>query len=203
MQVPGRLWGSLASCGRLAIGLLPLLLAAADEWPQFRGNPQLTGVAAGALPANLKLLWTYESGESIESSAAISGGSVYVGAQPGELLAIDLANRQAALEVQGAGRNRRVVSRGSRWRRLHRRFFGPAARRARRGRKGIVDLQNRGRDQVVARGGRRPRVDRLLRWQPVLPVRARWQAALDVHHLELRARHAVHRKRRHLPGRLR
>jgi outer membrane protein assembly factor BamB len=74
----------------LAIGLLPLLLTAAGEWPQFRGNPQLTGVAADALPANLKLLWTYESGDSIESSAAISGGSVYVGAQPGELLAIDL-----------------------------------------------------------------------------------------------------------------
>jgi len=35
----------------------PLLLAAADEWPQFRGNPQLTGVAAGTVPANLKLLW--------------------------------------------------------------------------------------------------------------------------------------------------
>ena len=71
--------------------ILPaLLLTAADEWPQFRGNPQLTGVAADALPANLKLLWTYESGDSIESSAAISGGSVYVGAQPGELLAIDL-----------------------------------------------------------------------------------------------------------------
>src|SRR6185369_17275343 len=91
MQVPGRLWGSLVSFGRLAIGLLPLLLAAADEWPQFRGNPQLTGVAAGTVPANLKLLWTYEAGESNESSAAISGGVVYVGAQPGELHAIDLA----------------------------------------------------------------------------------------------------------------
>ena len=112
-------------------------------------------------------------------------------------------NRQAALEVQGAGRHRRVVSRGSRWRRLHRRFFGPAACRTRRGRKGIVDLQNRGRDQVVARGDRRPRADRLLRWQPVLSLRARWQAALDVHHLELRARHAVRRRRCHLPGRLR
>ena len=29
---------------------------AADEWPQFRGNPQLTGVAPAALPANLKFL---------------------------------------------------------------------------------------------------------------------------------------------------
>src|SRR4030095_5447278 len=86
----GALGAACVSRGRLPICLLPLLLTAADEWPQFRGNPQLTGVAAAALPANLKLLWTYDSGDSIESSAAISGGSVYVGAQPGELLAIDL-----------------------------------------------------------------------------------------------------------------
>jgi outer membrane protein assembly factor BamB len=76
---------------------LPLLLAvagllsAADEWPQFRGNPQLTGVATGSVPANLKLLWTYDAGESIESSAAISAETVYVGSQSKDLLAIDLA----------------------------------------------------------------------------------------------------------------
>src|SRR5207302_5760821 len=66
------------------------LLGAADEWPQFRGNPQLTGVADATIGATLSLLWTYEGGESIESSAAISGGSVYVGAQSADLLAIDL-----------------------------------------------------------------------------------------------------------------
>ena len=70
------------------------LLAAAppaDEWPQFRGNPQLTGVAGGPVPATLKLLWTYDAGESIESSAAIAGGVVYVGAQSKDLIALDLA----------------------------------------------------------------------------------------------------------------
>src|SRR5215471_21842268 len=68
---------------------LPALLAASD-WPQFRGNPQLTGVTADAVPAALKLLWTYEAGDGIESSAAISGGTVYVGTQSADLLAIDL-----------------------------------------------------------------------------------------------------------------
>jgi outer membrane protein assembly factor BamB len=43
------------------------------------------------MPDSLKLLWTYEAGESIESSAAIYGGTVFVGSQKGELLAIDLA----------------------------------------------------------------------------------------------------------------
>ena len=74
----------------LLVFVMAGLVGAADEWPQFRGNPQLTGIAAGAAPANLKLLWTYEAGESIESSAAISGGTVYVGSQSKELLAIAL-----------------------------------------------------------------------------------------------------------------
>jgi outer membrane protein assembly factor BamB len=70
---------------------LAALLGAAEEWPQFRGNPQMTGVATGSVPANLKLLWTYDAGESIESSAAIAGGTVYVGSQSKDLLALDLA----------------------------------------------------------------------------------------------------------------
>jgi outer membrane protein assembly factor BamB len=70
----------------LAVGLL----GAADDWPQFRGNPQLTGVATGSVPADLRLLWTYDAGDSIESSAAISGGTVYVGSQSKDLLAVDL-----------------------------------------------------------------------------------------------------------------
>src|SRR5689334_18849187 len=63
---------------------------ASGEWSQFRGNPQLTGVAPTSLPANLKLLWTYEAGDSIESSAAIAGGAVYVGSQTADLIALDL-----------------------------------------------------------------------------------------------------------------
>src|SRR5215475_7699667 len=74
----------------LAILLLPLALLAGDEWPQSRATLKLPGAATTTLPATLKLLWTYEAGEAIESSAAISGGTVYVGVQPGELIAVDL-----------------------------------------------------------------------------------------------------------------
>src|SRR5205807_3968037 len=56
-----------------------------QDWPQFRGNHALTGVATSALPDTLKLLWTYEAGESIESSAAIVNGVVYVGSTNGNL----------------------------------------------------------------------------------------------------------------------
>src|SRR5579863_5101825 len=99
MRLPRTMWGRLPGVAglRLPVAALPsivLLLVSAlfavDEWPQFRGNPQLTGVAEGVVPAELKLLWTYEAGDSIESSAAISGGVVYVGAQTADLLAIDL-----------------------------------------------------------------------------------------------------------------
>ena len=64
--------------------------APADGWPQFRGNHQNTGVSTSPMPATFKQLWTYEAGESIESSAAIYGGTVFVGSQKGELVALDL-----------------------------------------------------------------------------------------------------------------
>jgi len=68
--------------------------APADAWPQFRGTPLLTGFSSSGVPGNLKLLWTFEAGEGIESSAAISGGTVFVGTQKGELVAVDLGSGQ-------------------------------------------------------------------------------------------------------------
>ena len=52
---------------------------AAADWPQFRNTPTLTGVASSPLPATLRLLWTYDAGAAVESSAAIVDGVVYVG----------------------------------------------------------------------------------------------------------------------------
>ena len=63
-----------------------------DNWSQFRGNQHLTGVSLSEVPTNLKLLWTFEAGESIESSAAIVGGTVFVGSQKGELVSLNLDN---------------------------------------------------------------------------------------------------------------
>src|SRR5262249_5013789 len=94
-SAPRRLAHGLDLAGKLARPLLltfliTALCIAADEWPQFRGNPQLTGVAPSAPPNTLKLLWTYEAGDSIESSAAIVDGTVYIGSQAADLLAVDL-----------------------------------------------------------------------------------------------------------------
>jgi eukaryotic-like serine/threonine-protein kinase len=63
-----------------------------NNWAQFRGNQSLTGVSQSNVPTSLKPIWTYEAGESIESSAAIVGGTVFVGSQKGELVALSLEN---------------------------------------------------------------------------------------------------------------
>ena len=62
----------------------------ADNWAQFRGNERLTGVSESKVPSDLKLQWTFDAGESIESSAAIVGGSVFVGTQKGDLVSLSL-----------------------------------------------------------------------------------------------------------------
>src|SRR5262245_33117787 len=62
----------------------------ANEWRQFRGSPTLTGISSSSVPTTLKVLWTYELGDIIESSAAIVGGVVYVGGGNGDLVALDL-----------------------------------------------------------------------------------------------------------------
>jgi outer membrane protein assembly factor BamB len=76
--------------------LFPCALRAQDtpatNWSQFRGNASLTGVSQSTVPAALKQLWTYEAGDSIESSAAIVGGTVFVGSQKGELVSLNLEN---------------------------------------------------------------------------------------------------------------
>ncbi len=64
---------------------------AGAEWAQFRGNPILTGVAKSAPAPNLKQVWEFEAGATIESSATIADGKVFVGVSSGDLLALDLA----------------------------------------------------------------------------------------------------------------
>jgi len=67
-------------------------ISPANEWRQFRGSPRMTGVSASTPPASLKVLWTYDAGDVIDSSAAIADGVVYVGGGAGDLLALDLAS---------------------------------------------------------------------------------------------------------------
>jgi outer membrane protein assembly factor BamB len=76
----------------LTLAISVMADAPAANWAQFRGNHSLTGVSQSNVPTSLKPLWTYELGESIESSAAIVGGTVFVGSHKGELVALSLEN---------------------------------------------------------------------------------------------------------------
>ena len=87
------------------------------QWPQFRGNHQLTGVSTSTVPKTLKLLWTYEAGEPVESSAAIADGVVYVGSGAGFLHAIDLATGKMRwkykVSPEGIGESSPAVANGT------------------------------------------------------------------------------------------
>jgi len=67
----------------------------AAGWPMFRGSAALTGVAGAPLGGTLSLRWSYEAKDSIESSAAIAGGTVYVGSMDGRVHAVDLGTGKA------------------------------------------------------------------------------------------------------------
>ena len=91
---PWPVFGVLLIAATLPIAGQTPRAAPANEWRQFRGTPRLTGASTSTPPATLKLLWTYDAGEVIDSSAAIAGGVVYVGGGDGDLIALDLASGQ-------------------------------------------------------------------------------------------------------------
>ena len=110
---------STAVCVALAVVALGAQApsgAPAEAWPQFRGSAALSGVSGAKLPDQLKVIWTYEAGDIIESSAAIADGVVYVGAQTGELHAVNLADGKASWKYKasadGIGESSPAVANG-------------------------------------------------------------------------------------------
>src|SRR6185503_6964973 len=68
-----------------------------DTWAQSMG------VSVSGVRRDLRVVWPYEAGESIESSAAISNGVVYVGSQSGELTALNLSNGSVRWKYKATG----------------------------------------------------------------------------------------------------
>ena len=80
------------------------------------GIPSLTGVSGARLPSSPELAWTHDAGDPIESSAAVSGGRVYVGTAGGELHAVDLESGALAWRYEAedaVGESSAAVSGGS------------------------------------------------------------------------------------------
>ena len=73
------------------------------DWSSFRGNPQLTGVSESQLPEKLDLLWAFQTGDMIESTAAIVDSTVYLGVSDGNLYAIDVNTGKSTWKYQVEG----------------------------------------------------------------------------------------------------
>ena len=77
----------------------------ANDWPLFRGDQGLTGIASGKLPEKLSLLWKFDAKGPVKASAVIGGGMAFIGGDDnakrgikGKLYAINLTNGKKAWE---------------------------------------------------------------------------------------------------------
>jgi outer membrane protein assembly factor BamB len=73
------------------------------DWPMFRGSSPLTGLSDAALPSTLKLHWSFQAKDSIESSAALVSGAAYFGSMDGSLYAVDLATGKLRWRYETSG----------------------------------------------------------------------------------------------------
>ena len=62
------------------------------DWPMFRGQPALTGIAGSTLPDRLGLLWTFKTAGPVKSSPALVQDRVFIGSDDGNLYALALAD---------------------------------------------------------------------------------------------------------------
>src|SRR5947209_4438950 len=76
-------------------------LAAAADWPVFRGSPRQDGVSADKLPAQLAELWQFKTGDSIEGAPVAAGGVAYVGSYDQHLYAVTLADGKQKWKFKG------------------------------------------------------------------------------------------------------
>lgn len=85
-------------CGWIAASVA--LAAAADalgpqpgdsEWPIFRGDAALKGIADAELSDNPQLQWSFATEGPVKSSPVIGGGRVFIGSDDGHLYALELA----------------------------------------------------------------------------------------------------------------
>jgi len=76
---------------------------AGGDWTQFRGDSALTGRAAAPLPRDLRPVWKFKAQAGIAGTAAIAGGTVYVGSLDGNLYALRLADGGLLFKVRAEG----------------------------------------------------------------------------------------------------
>ena len=72
----------------------------AADWPLFRGDRGLTGVASGKFPNQPELLWKFKVGDPVLATAVIGDGHVYFGADDGKVYCLKLADGEKVWEFK-------------------------------------------------------------------------------------------------------
>jgi outer membrane protein assembly factor BamB len=63
--------------------------AIAEDWPMFHHDLALSGYTPDHAPQTNEVLWTYQTGASVDSSPAVAGDSVFVGSLDGHVYSLD------------------------------------------------------------------------------------------------------------------
>ena len=73
------------------------------EWPIFRGDAALTGIAKDELPSALDLIWTFKTGAAVKSSPVIAEGKVFIGSDDMHIYALkaDTGEKAWAFKTEG------------------------------------------------------------------------------------------------------
>jgi outer membrane protein assembly factor BamB len=88
----GLLFLLLTGCSKTESGGDKGTAPPAVDWPVFRGDAGLTGVAAG-LPERLTLDFALKAGDEVAATPVIAGGRLYAATVEGGLVAFDIARR--------------------------------------------------------------------------------------------------------------
>lgn len=70
----------------------PVESAPKDAWPSFRGTRTLNAVTAARLPDAPTVKWTFKTGGPVKSTAAVAGGTVWIGSEDEKVYALRLAD---------------------------------------------------------------------------------------------------------------
>lgn len=83
-----------------AVVLLALACGPAlADWPVFRGTPEMAGVADAKLPEQLQVIWSFKTGNTIDSAPVVAGDSVYVASADKHLYALELGSGKQRWKV--------------------------------------------------------------------------------------------------------
>jgi outer membrane protein assembly factor BamB len=69
----------IKTLGIIAILVLLTGTVQASDWPMFHHDARHTGYTDESIADDLELLWSYETGNCVDSSPAVADGKVFVG----------------------------------------------------------------------------------------------------------------------------